>query len=60
MIFSLLAAGTATVLLLEVALQDGSDLWDYVRAVLILVTTAWLAWGAGLALSGLAPQRRTS
>ena len=59
-IFSLLAAGTATVLLLEVALQDGSDLWDYVRAVLILVTTAWLAWGAGLALSGLAPQRRTS
>ncbi|MBE9635283.1 glucans biosynthesis glucosyltransferase MdoH [Salipiger mangrovisoli] len=56
--FALVAAGTATGLLLEVALQDGVELWDFVRAGLILVTTAWLAWGAALALSGLAPLRR--
>ncbi|WP_203595215.1 glucans biosynthesis glucosyltransferase MdoH [Salipiger sp. PrR002] len=57
-LFALAAAGTATALLLEVALQDGVAVWDFVRAGLILVTTAWLAWGAALALSGLAPMRR--
>ncbi|QCO56492.1 glucans biosynthesis glucosyltransferase MdoH [Pseudorhodobacter turbinis] len=57
MAFAVLAALTATVLLVEAAIQDGLDLWDIARATLILVTTAWLAWGAALALVGL-PGRR--
>ncbi len=57
MAFALTTALTATVLLVEAAAQDGLDAWDIARAVLILVTTAWLAWGAALALVGL-PGRR--
>ena len=55
--FTALAALTATSLLGEAAVQDGVDLWDYVRAVLIFVTTAWLAWGASLSFVGLWPMR---
>ena len=55
---SALAAVTATALLADAALQDGADVWDVLRAGLIFVTTAWLAWGASLALTGLAPLRR--
>ena len=57
--FAGLVALTATVLLAEAAAQDGLDLWDVARAILIFVTTAWLAWGAALALIGLPPHRRT-
>ena len=52
------AAIFATALLFEAARQDGADFWDYARSVLIFVTTAWLAWGASLALIGLPPAGR--
>ena len=52
------AAVFATALLFEAARQDGADFWDYARSVLIFVTTAWLAWGASLALIGLPPAGR--
>lgn len=55
--FTALAALTATSLLAEAAIQDGVDLWDVVRGVLIFVTTAWLAWGASLSFVGLWPMR---
>ncbi len=51
------AAILATALLFEAARQDGADFWDYARSALIFVTTAWLAWGASLALIGLPPAR---
>ena len=51
--FSAVAATTATVLLLEAAVADGNDVWDYARATLIFLTTAWLSWGAAQALLGL-------
>lgn len=54
---SLVAALAATVLLIEAAVQDGRDLWDVVRSGLIFASTAWLAWGAALAFTGLAPAR---
>ncbi len=57
--FAILMASTATVLLAEAAAQDGLDLWDIARALLIFVTTAWLAWGAALALIGLPQHRHT-
>lgn len=53
-----LAAAGATVLLVDVALQDGFGALDVVRAGLILITTAWLAWGAMLAFTGLPRLRR--
>lgn len=55
--FAALAALTATVLLADAAAQDGLDLWDVARVILIFVTTAWLAWGAALALVGLPAHR---
>ncbi|WP_226550459.1 glucans biosynthesis glucosyltransferase MdoH [Celeribacter naphthalenivorans] len=54
--FALLAALTASTLLADAAIQDGVDVWDVVRGVLIFVTTAWLAWGATLSFVGLAPR----
>ncbi|MCQ0091750.1 glucans biosynthesis glucosyltransferase MdoH [Roseovarius sp. M141] len=56
--FAALAALTATALLAEAAAQDGFGLWDLARVGLIFVTTAWLAWGAALALVGLPGRRR--
>ncbi|PWE27811.1 glucans biosynthesis glucosyltransferase MdoH [Pararhodobacter marinus] len=50
---SVVAALSATVLLAEAAIQDGLDAWDVVRSALIFITTAWLAWGASLAFTGL-------
>ncbi|MCA2012744.1 glucans biosynthesis glucosyltransferase MdoH [Cereibacter sphaeroides] len=58
LVMSFLTALVATVLLAEAAIQDGIDVWDFVRTGLILITTAWLAWGASLAFTGLAPSRR--
>ncbi|MBN7785804.1 glucans biosynthesis glucosyltransferase MdoH [Ponticoccus gilvus] len=54
---SLSLALVASGLLFEASLQDGMDWLDWFRAVLILITTAWLAWGASLAFAGLAPAR---
>ena len=48
----------ASVLMLEASVQDGIQVWDVLRALLILVTTAWLAWGAAQALLGLPGRRR--
>ncbi len=56
--FSALSALVATGLLAEAAIEDGIDAWDWVRSGLILITTAWLAWGAALAFAGLPPARR--
>jgi membrane glycosyltransferase len=56
--FALLAALIASTLLADAAIQDGVDVWDVVRGLLIFVTTAWLAWGATLSFVGLAPSVR--
>ncbi|WP_375690105.1 glucans biosynthesis glucosyltransferase MdoH [Pseudooceanicola sp. LIPI14-2-Ac024] len=55
---SLLAACGATALLAEATISDGLDWMDLLRCGLIFVTTGWLAWGAALAFTGLAPMRR--
>ncbi|SFA74813.1 membrane glycosyltransferase [Poseidonocella pacifica] len=57
--FAFLAASLATGLLVDAAIQDGVDVWDIARGVLIFITTAWLAWGAALAFLGL-PAGRTA
>lgn len=56
--FAALAALTATVLLADAAAQDGVGSWDVARIILIFMTTAWLAWGAALAIVGLPGHRR--
>lgn len=43
----------AAALMFEVAIQDGIDVLDFARLFLILITTAWLAWGAMLSFVGL-------
>ncbi|MBU2962884.1 glucans biosynthesis glucosyltransferase MdoH [Citreicella sp. C3M06] len=53
-----LAAVVATWLTVAASVQDGVQVWDVVRAVLIFVTTGWLAWGAVLGLNGLVAGRR--
>jgi membrane glycosyltransferase len=57
--FAVLAAGGACLLVVEADRQDGFQIWDAFRAVLILLTTAWLAWGAALGLIGLVPKNRS-
>lgn len=57
LVFSAAAAASAAILLAEAAAQDGTDVWDVLRTALILLTTAWLSWGAAQALVGL-PARR--
>ncbi|NVO23909.1 glucans biosynthesis glucosyltransferase MdoH [Donghicola mangrovi] len=56
--FAAFAATTATVLMVDATIQDGVDVWDVLRAFLILITTAWLAWGAAQACLGLAARKR--
>jgi membrane glycosyltransferase len=56
--FAAVAATSAASLLAEASAQDGVQVWDVLRTLLIFVTTAWLAWGAAGALLGLAPRRR--
>ncbi len=53
-----LAALVASVLMMDASVQDGVDILDLVRALLIFVTTGWLAWGAMLAFAGILPLRR--
>lgn len=54
--FALAAAFGASGLMVDATIQDGVDFWDIVRAALILITTAWLSWGAAQALLGLTPR----
>lgn len=56
--FAAVSATAATVLMVDATIQDGVDIWDILRGVLILITTAWLAWGAAQACLGLAARRR--
>ncbi|MCW3782021.1 glucans biosynthesis glucosyltransferase MdoH [Defluviimonas salinarum] len=58
--FATTAAIGASVLITDAGLQDGFQVWDAIRTVLILLTTGWLAWGAALALTGLRPRRRST
>ncbi|MFV0358245.1 glucans biosynthesis glucosyltransferase MdoH [Tropicimonas sp.] len=57
-VFSLLAASAATMLLVDAAVEDGFDSLDALRVGLILLTTAWLAWGAAQAFVGLLTRPR--
>ena len=56
---SLGCAALASMLLAEAAARDGFSGWDGIRALLVFATTAWLAWGASLALIGLFGGRST-
>ncbi len=55
--FAALCAAAAASLLAQAGLTDGFGGWDGLRVGLILVTTAWLAWGAAQAFVGLPPRR---
>lgn len=52
-LISLLLAGTAVWLGLNVLFADGTDWVDYVRIALLGLTTWWIAWGAMLGLCGV-------
>ncbi|MEH7828532.1 glucans biosynthesis glucosyltransferase MdoH [Gemmobacter denitrificans] len=52
-VLSLLAAAGAFMLFLQFGWSDGVDIIDVVRALLILISTWWLAWGAVQGLMGL-------
>ncbi len=58
--FACLAAFSASALILEAGLQDGFQVWDALRFILVLLTTAWLAWGAALGLTGLKGRREAA
>jgi membrane glycosyltransferase len=48
-----LSALSAYLLFLQFGTADGADAFDHVRALLILVATFWLGWGAAQGLLGL-------
>jgi len=50
---SLLASATGFLLFLQFGAADGLDALDVARALLILVSAFWLAWGAAQGLLGL-------
>jgi membrane glycosyltransferase len=56
--FSLLTASGAFILFLQFGGADGIDTLDVVRALLIFISTLWLAWGAALGLIGLTTTAR--
>lgn len=56
LVFAALMGLGACALILLASYEDGLDLVDMLRAGLILITTAWLAWGAAQALLGLVSQ----
>ncbi len=58
--FAALCAGGASFMLAQAAFVDGFGVWDGIRVALILLTTAWLAWGAAQALVGLPAHRRST
>ncbi|MFC6488201.1 glucans biosynthesis glucosyltransferase MdoH [Nitratireductor sp. GCM10026969] len=51
--FAIVMAAIASFLAVGFYYSDGLQWLDLVRVALLAVTTAWLAWGAGLALNGL-------
>jgi len=57
---ALTLAFVAAGLTIEATLQDGMQALDLLRGLLMFVTTGWLAWGALLAIIGLAPLPRTA
>ncbi len=58
--FALLMAATASLLAIGYFHSDGLQWLDLLRVGLLAVSTAWLAWGAVLALNGLAATRTRS
>lgn len=56
----LLAGGGAAAIFLQYASSAGLTPWALVCAVLLTLSTAWLAWGAMLALIGLWPVARVA
>ncbi len=54
----LVAGGGAGALFLQYSSAAGLTVYAYLSAVLLSLSTAWLAWGAGLSLIGLFPARR--
>lgn len=48
----------AGALFLQYSSAAGLTIYAYLSALLLSLSTAWLAWGAGLALIGLLPARR--
>lgn len=55
--FALVTAAAASLLAVGYFQSDGLQWLDLVRVVLLAISTAWLAWGAVLALNGLATLR---
>ena len=53
LLFSVLVAAIACILATDVFLSDGAQWLDFVRITLLAMSTAWLGWGAALALNGL-------
>jgi membrane glycosyltransferase len=54
----LVAGGGAAALFLQYSSAAGLTLYAYLSATLLSLSTAWLAWGAGLSLIGLWPAKR--
>lgn len=57
-VLSLVAGAGAFMLFLQFGWSDGLDVIDILRAVLILISSWWLAWGAVQGLMGLATDAR--
>lgn len=55
---SILAATAAGMVFIIYGAADGLSLIDLLRAILILLSTWWLAWGAATALLGLTSRQR--
>ena len=55
-----LAGSGAAALFLQYSSAAGLTVYAYLSAVLLALSTAWLAWGAGLSLIGLWPARRAA
>ncbi|WOI56735.1 glucans biosynthesis glucosyltransferase MdoH [Palleronia sp. LCG004] len=55
--FSLLSAVVAAALLAQSVAVDGLQPLDFAAILLILLTTAWLSWGAAQSFVGLLPHR---
>ena len=55
-----LAGSGAAALFLQYSSAAGLTVYAYPSAVLLALSTAWLAWGAGLSLIGLWPARRAT
>ncbi len=57
--FAATSAAAAAALLAQSVAADGITAWDFAAVVLILMTTAWLSWGAAQSLVGLPPRARS-